>query len=125
MNELLARLRVAMRHAQTPQDEIQEFRNGDLVVDVVGRNVKIRGEAVKLTATEHSLLLQFVKNAGTVLSHRHLMKEVWGPHRTDEVQTLRVHMAQIRKKLEKDPSSPRLSVTESGVGYRMPLLDEE
>jgi two-component system KDP operon response regulator KdpE len=69
--------------------------------------------------------MQFVKNAGKVLTHRHLIKEIWGPYRTDETQTLRVHMAQLRKKLEIDPSKPMLFITESGVGYRMLVLEEE
>jgi two-component system KDP operon response regulator KdpE len=68
--------------------------------------------------------MQFVKNAGKVLTHRHLMKEIWGPYRTEETQTLRVHMAQLRKKLEDDPSVPTLLITEPGVGYRMRLLEE-
>ena len=124
VDELVARLHVAMRHAKQPHDELREFRNGHLYVDLVTRTVKKGEELVKLTATEYDLLLLFVKNAGKVLTHRHLMKELWGPYRNDETQTLRVHMAQIRKKLESDPSFPKLFITESGVGYRMPLLDE-
>jgi two-component system, OmpR family, KDP operon response regulator KdpE len=124
IDELIARLHVALRHAKQPQDELREFRNGHLHVDLVARTVKKGDELVRLTATEYDLLLQFVKNAGKVLTHRHLMKELWGPYRNDETQTLRVHIAQLRKKLESDPSLPKLFITESGVGYRMPLLDE-
>jgi two-component system KDP operon response regulator KdpE len=82
--------------------------------------VKVKGSPVKLTATEYSLLMQFVKNAGKVLTHRYLMKEIWGPYREDETQYLRVYVAQLRKKLETDPARPKLFITESGVGYRMP-----
>ena len=78
-----------------------------------------------MTSTEYSILMQFIKNAGKVLTHRHLIKEIWGPYHNDETQTLRVHMAQLRKKLEIDPGKPRLFVTESGVGYRMHLLEDD
>jgi two-component system KDP operon response regulator KdpE len=124
VNELIARLHVALRHARSPGEEAREFRNGRLVVDIVNRTVAAGGAQVRLTATEYSLLMQFVKNAGKVLTHRHLMKEIWGPYRTEETQTLRVHMAQLRKKLEDDPSVPTLLITEPGVGYRMRLLEE-
>jgi two-component system KDP operon response regulator KdpE len=124
IDELIARLHVAMRHAKQPKDELKEFRNGHLYVDLLTRTVKKGEETIRLTATEYDLLLQFVKNAGKVLTHRHLMKELWGPFRNDETQTLRVHMAQLRKKLETDPSFPKLFITESGVGYRMQLIDE-
>jgi two-component system, OmpR family, KDP operon response regulator KdpE len=122
--ELIARLRVSLRHARLGKEELREFRNGSLFVDLVNRIVKSGDAQVKLTATEYSLLMQFVKNAGRVLTHRHLMKEIWGPYGAGETQTLRVHMAQLRKKLEADPGAPKLFVTESGVGYRMPLLGE-
>jgi two-component system KDP operon response regulator KdpE len=120
VNELIARLRVALRHGREGGDDVKEFQNGDLFVDLVSRMVKVGGSPVKLTATEYSLLIQFVKNAGKVLTHRHLMKEVWGPYREDETQYLRVYIAQLRKKLETDPARPKLFITESGVGYRMP-----
>jgi two-component system KDP operon response regulator KdpE len=123
VNELVARLRVALRRGREGAEEITEFRNCNLHVDLVNRVVKLGGSPVKLTATEYSLLLQFVKNAGKVLTHRHLMKEIWGPYREDETQYLRVYIAQLRKKLEADPSRPTLLVTESGVGYRMPVVD--
>jgi two-component system, OmpR family, KDP operon response regulator KdpE len=123
VNELIARLRVALRHGREGAEEVKEFQNGDLFVDLVNRIVKVGGSPVKLTATEYSLLFQFVKNAGKVLTHRHLMKEIWGPYREDETQYLRVYIAQLRKKLETDPSRPKLFITESGVGYRMPVVD--
>ncbi len=121
VNELVARLRVALRHGGEGADEVKEFRNNTLYVDLVKRIVKINDSPVKLTATEYALLIQFVKNAGKVLTHRHLMKEIWGPFREDETQYLRVYIAQLRKKLETDPARPTLLITESGVGYRMPV----
>jgi len=125
VGELIARLHVSIRHGQKPGEELREFKSGNLFVDLVNRIVKNGAEKVNLTSTEYSILMQFVKNAGKVLTHRHLIKEIWGPYRTDETQTLRVHMAQLRKKLEIDPSKPRLFITESGVGYRMLLLEGE
>jgi Response regulators consisting of a CheY-like receiver domain and a winged-helix DNA-binding domain len=124
VNELIARLHVSLRHSQKPEEEIREFRNGNLYVDVVNRIVKNADKQVSLTSTEYSILMQFLKNAGKVLTHRYLIKEIWGPYRSDETQTLRVHMAQLRKKLETDPAKPRLFITESGVGYRMHLLED-
>lgn len=124
VNELIARLHVSLRHSQKPEEEIREFRNGNLYVDVVNRIVKNADKQVNLTSTEYSILMQFIKNAGKVLTHRHLIKEIWGPYRSDETQTLRVHMAQLRKKLEIDPGKPRLLITESGVGYRMLMVEE-
>jgi two-component system KDP operon response regulator KdpE len=123
VNELIARLRVALRHGLDGADDIKEFENGELFVDLVNRIVKVGGLPVKLTATEYSLLIQFVKNAGKVLTHRHLMREIWGPYREDETQYLRVYVAQLRKKLETDPARPKLFITESGVGYRMPVAE--
>jgi two-component system KDP operon response regulator KdpE len=123
MGELLARLRVATRHSQ-PVPESPEFRNGHLYVNFVHRLVTINDQPVKLTATEYNLLLLFIKHAGKVLTHRQILKEVWGPHTVEQTQYLRVYMAQLRKKLELDPNQPQLFITESGVGYRMTLIDE-
>jgi two-component system, OmpR family, KDP operon response regulator KdpE len=123
VNELIARLRVALRHGREGADEVKEFQNAGLFVDLVNRIVKVNGSPIKLTATEYDLLIQFVKNAGKVLTHRHLMKEIWGPFREDETQYLRVYIAALRKKLETDPARPKLFVTESGVGYRMPVIE--
>lgn len=124
VNELIARLHVALRHAHHPEEEMTEFKNGNLFVDILNRVVKSGGNQVKLTATEYSLLMQFVKHAGKVLTHRHLMKEIWGPYHENETQYLRVYVAQLRRKLELDPAQPQLFVTESGVGYRMPILND-
>jgi two-component system KDP operon response regulator KdpE len=124
MGELMARLRVVFRHAQ-PVQESQAFRNGHLDVDLVHRLVKINDQPVKLTATEYNLLMLFIKHAGKVLTHRQILKEVWGPHTVEQTQYLRVYMAQLRKKLEIDPNQPQLFLTESGVGYRMALVEEQ
>jgi two-component system, OmpR family, KDP operon response regulator KdpE len=115
--ELLARLRAAHRHA-LPAAESPVFRAGDLEVDLTARVVKLKGQQVKLTATEYSLLRIFEQHAGKVLTHRQILKEVWGPNYTDQTHYLRVYIAHLREKLETDLSKPRLITTESGVGYR-------
>lgn len=124
MGELLARLRVATRHAQ-PVPESAEFRNGHLYVDFVHRLVKANEQPVKLTALEYDLLLLFIKHAGKVLTHRQILKAIWGPHNIEQTQYLRIYMAQLRKKLELDPAQPQMFLTESGVGYRMVLMEDE
>ena len=116
--ELLARLRVAQRHA-LPAAENSVFRSGDLEVDLAARVVKLGGQEVKLTATEYSLLRLLVQHAGKVLTQRQILKEVWGPNAVEQTHYLRVYMAHLREKLERDPSQPRLFLTESGVGYRL------
>ena len=116
--ELLARLRVAQRHA-IPSQEIQVFQSGKLEVDLAARLVRLEGKDVKLTATEYSLLRLFVQHAGRVLTHRQILREVWGPNYEGQTHYLRVYVAHLREKLEPDPSKPRLIVTEPGVGYRL------
>ena len=116
--ELLARLRVAQRHA-LPVAENSVFRSGDLEVDLAARVVKLGGQEVKLTATEYSLLRLLVQHAGKVLTQRQILKEVWGPNAVEQTHYLRVYMAHLREKLERDPSKPRFFVTEPGVGYRL------
>ena len=116
--ELLARLRVAQRHAQ-PISETAIFRSGDLEMDLTARVVKVKGKEVKLTATEYSLLRLFVQHAGKVLTHRQLLREVWGPTYVEQTHYLRVYIAHLRDKLESEPSKPRLITTEPGVGYRL------
>jgi two-component system KDP operon response regulator KdpE len=116
--ELLARLRVAERHA-LPSAESALFRAGALEVDLTARVVKLKGQEVKLTATEYSLLRLFVRHAGKVLTHHQILKEVWGPNSVEQTHYLRVYIAHLREKLEADPSKPRLIVTEPGVGYRL------
>jgi two-component system, OmpR family, KDP operon response regulator KdpE len=120
--ELCARLKVALRHANKDiKDPV--FVNGPLTVDLINRNVKINSNLIQLSPTEYDLLVYFVKNVGKVLTHRTIMKEIWGPHRTEESHYLRVYMRQIRRKLESDPSQPTLFITEPGVGYRMVIFE--
>jgi two-component system, OmpR family, KDP operon response regulator KdpE len=116
--ELLARLRVAQRHAQ-PGAQASHFRTGQLEVDLAARVVKRNGKDIRLTATEYSLLRLFIQHAGKVLTHRHLLREVWGPNAVEQTHYLRVYIAHLRDKLETEPSSPRLIITEPGVGYRL------
>lgn len=118
MGELLARIRILLRH-KTPVQEGTVYAAGNLMVDLTARTVKKDGAPVKLTPIEYSLLIIFIKNAGRVLTHNYILKEVWGPSYEDETQYLRVFVAQLRKKLEEDPSHPKLFLTESGVGYRL------
>jgi two-component system KDP operon response regulator KdpE len=125
VGELLARMRVALRHAaregMDPQDE-PVFEVADLHVDLVRRNVRLRGEEVHLTPIEYKILAALVRHAGRVLTHRQLLQEVWGPSFGDQTHYLRVYMQQLRKKLEDTPAHPHYLRTEPGVGYR--LVDE-
>ena len=116
--ELLARLRVALRHAQ-PSADTAVFKAGRLEVDLVSRTVKVEGKPVKLTATEYALLQLFVRHAGKVLTHRQILKEVWGPTYVEQTHYLRVYMTHLREKIEANPAEPELFITESGVGYRL------
>jgi two-component system KDP operon response regulator KdpE len=118
--ELMARLRVAQRHAQPPMDEAI-FKSDQLEVDLTSRTVKVSDKPVKLTATEYALLQLFVKHAGKVLTHKQILKEVWGPTYVEQTHYLRVYMTHLREKIERVPSEPELLVTESGVGYRLIL----
>ena len=116
--ELIARIRVALRHAQ-PQDADAVFRSGTLEIDLTKRTVTRDGALVKLTATEYALLRLLVKSPGRVLTQTQLLREVWGPGSIEQTQYLRVFIGHLRKKLEVDPSRPRLILTEPGVGYRL------
>jgi two-component system KDP operon response regulator KdpE len=116
--ELLARVRAALRHRQTTEQGTI-FQSGSLYVDLANRIVKKNGEIVKLTPTEYSLLALFVRNSGKVLTHRYILKEIWGPTFEEESQYSRIYIAQLRKKLEEHPGTPKLFVTESGIGYRL------
>jgi two-component system KDP operon response regulator KdpE len=118
--ELLARMRVALRNRARAGDGPQTvFRTGDLSVDLVSRRVAIGEREVRLTRTEYNLLALLVRHAGKVLTHRQLLKDVWGPGSVDQHHYLRVYMGQLRHKLEDDPARPRYLVTETGVGYRL------
>jgi two-component system, OmpR family, KDP operon response regulator KdpE len=116
--ELLARVRTALRHRLT-LEEGTVFEGGSIYVDLTNRIVKKNGETIKLTPIEYSLLTLFVRNAGKVLTHRYILKEIWGPTFEEESQYSRIYVAQLRKKLEDDPTSPKLLLTESGIGYRL------
>lgn len=120
INELLARIRVALRHAGERGGEAPVVLEvGALQIDLGKRLVKLAGSEVHLTPTEYKLLAVLGKNLGKVLTHRQLLTEVWGSAYTAQTHYVRVHMAELRKKIEADPARPRLLVTEPGVGYRL------
>jgi two-component system KDP operon response regulator KdpE len=122
MGELLARIRVALRHAAKTEDEpVLTF--GELTVDLARRRVILRGEELKLTPTEYEILKHLALHAGKVVTHRQLLKAIWGPNYQDETHYLRIYIGQLRRKIEADPSQPSYIVTESGVGYR--LVDKD
>lgn len=120
--ELLARIRASMRHYQ-PEQKNPIFTNGNITVDFSTREVKKKGQIVKLTSTEFSILALFIRNSGKVLTHNYFLKEIWGKLYSDDTQYLRVYVAQLRKKLEDNHSRPKMFITESGVGYRMILTE--
>lgn len=115
--ELLARLRAAQRKTR-PEEEVSVFKSGDLVVDLSARVVTRDGHEVKLTATEYALLRLFVRHPGRALTHRYILREIWGPKSEEHRQYLRVYVTHLRQKIEVDPATPRLIKTESGIGYR-------
>jgi two-component system, OmpR family, KDP operon response regulator KdpE len=121
IDELLARMRVVLRHAARASAETGEtvFTTGALRVDLQRRQVFVSEKEVHLTPIEYKLLIALVRSAGKVLTHRQLLKEVWGPLHVDEAQYLRGYMRQLRNKLEANPTYPRYLVTELGVGYRL------
>lgn len=120
-SELLARIRVAQRHSQRWTQETEEpiFSVGGLRVDLAHRQVLVDDTEVHLTPLEYKLLTTMVRYAGRVVTHRQLLREVWGPSYVDENHYLRVYMGQLRHKLEADPTRPRYLITEPGVGYRL------
>jgi two-component system, OmpR family, KDP operon response regulator KdpE len=119
--ELFARIRVALRHARhSTQGRIEPILTvGEIVLDLDKHTVTVAGSEVHLTPIEYKLLALLLKNAGKVLTHRQLLKEVWGAAYAENTQYLRVYMVQLRHKLERDPARPRYLVTEPGVGYRL------
>ncbi len=125
--ELLARIRVALRTAsriqgtEGPPETILSF--GNVVINLLSRQVTAHGKEVDLTRLEFELLRILVQNAGKVLTHRFLLKEVWGPHAAGESHTLRVFISNLRKKVEEDPTRPKYIQTEQGVGYRLNIDD--
>jgi len=126
VGELLARIRVAFRHAvaahNSENSQVSELNIGSMRVNLSNRQVTIDGKEVHLTPTEYRLVALLAKNAGKVLTHKTLLRDVWGPGSITETQYLRVFMANLRRKLEADPAQPRYLMTEIGVGYR--LVDE-
>ncbi|WP_242392404.1 response regulator [Anaeromyxobacter oryzisoli] len=118
VNELLARLRVALRHAQASPEQPPVFEAGPLRIDLARREVTVNGAEVRLTPTEYRVLALLARHAGKVLTHRQILREVWGPNAT-EAHYVRVQVAELRKKIEADAARPRLLVTEPGVGYRL------
>ena len=116
--EFLARLRVARRRG-APMADNAVFRSGRLEVDLSSRQVLVQGKEIKMTPTEYSLLRLLVRNAGKVVTHRQILKEVWGPNYGEQTHYLRVYIGHLREKLEVNPSRPELLVTEAGVGYRL------
>ncbi|MDX8518254.1 response regulator transcription factor [Mesorhizobium dulcispinae] len=121
MNELVARIRVALRHKFQQPGEKPVFQTGDLSVDLVKRIVKVEGKDVKLSPKEYDILRMLVQYAGKVLTHQFLMKQLWND--STDVQYLRVYVRQLRQKIEKTPDQPRYIITETGVGYRLRDVD--
>jgi two-component system KDP operon response regulator KdpE len=121
VDELLARIRAALRHRLQQEGERPLFHSGDLTVDLVRRIVTVRGAQVKLSPREYDLLRLLIQHAGKVLTHRMMLKEVWGGDA--DVQYLRIYIRQLRQKIEPDPERPSHILTETGVGYRLRILD--
>lgn len=121
--ELMARIRVALRHAIRPMEHIQAdiFATANLKVDLHNRVVTLDDEEVHLTPIQYRLLVVLVKQAGRVLTHQQILKEVWGPSYQENAHYLRIYMSQLRQKLELDPTQPKFLLTESGVGYRLKI----
>ena len=120
-SELVARIRVALRHAASASHEADEaaFKVGELQVDRLRRHVSLGGTEVRLTPTEYKLLTTLIRHAGKVVTHQQLLREVWGPAHTDQAHYVRIYMAHLRHKLEAEPARPRYLLTEPGVGYRL------
>ncbi|WP_269268043.1 response regulator [Vibrio cholerae] len=118
--ELMARIRVALRLAPSTESvEQTRFELGDLVLDLVLKQVTKAGEPVKLTKTEYNILKLLAKNMGKVLTHKQILKEVWGGNYVEHHHYVRIHVAQLRHKVEDNPAQPRFILTENGVGYRL------
>ena len=119
MDELLARVRTALRHRLQTQGEAPVFRCGDLAVDLVRRIVTLKGAEVRLSAKEYDVLRLLIAHSGKVLTHQFILREIWGPANVEDVQYLRVYIRALREKLESDPTRPQYVLTETGVGYRL------
>lgn len=124
VNELLARIRVALRHAaRSPLPAATSWTVGPIEIDDGRHEVRVRGEPVHLTPIEYRVLVFMAKNAGRVLTHRQILHEVWGPGSGSQTHYLRVYMTHLRRKVERDPARPELLLNEPGVGYRLRDLD--
>lgn len=124
VGELTARLRAAVRRARSSDSPLpQPVVTGDLIIDLISRQVSVHGHAVKLTKTEFNFLALLARHLGQVLTHRQLLLGVWGPEYEFETHYLRVYAAQIRQKIEPDPARPHYLLTETGVGYRLSLIE--
>jgi two-component system KDP operon response regulator KdpE len=121
VEELMARIRTAQRHAQPHQEEAI-FTSGQLQVDLTRRLVSVNGELVKLTPTEYALLRLLIQHADRVLTHQQILRAVWGPEYVHETHYLRVYFAQLRQKIEANPALPEIILTEPGVGYRLVVV---
>jgi len=121
VNELLARMRVALRHTKTAASagEVTRMEFGALRIDLVRREVTLEGKEVHLTPIEYKLFVLLAQNAGKVLTHQQILKDVWGPSCANQPHYVRVYMAELRKKIEVNPARPKLLVTEPGIGYRL------
>jgi two-component system KDP operon response regulator KdpE len=119
--ELLARIRVALRHTAGASHEADQaaFKVGELQVDLLRRHVAVGAAEVRLTPIEYKLLTTLIRHAGKVVTHQQLLREVWGPTHTDQAHYVRIYMAHLRHKLEAEPARPRYLLTEPGVGYRL------
>jgi two-component system KDP operon response regulator KdpE len=125
IGELLARMRVALRHRGTRMDaSITNYLHGDLEVDLSTRRVTLGGQPQHLTPTEYTLLARLVRSAGRVVTHRALLADVWGPEYVEHTHYLRLYLGQLRAKLEAEPAEPRHLLTEPGVGYRLAEPDD-
>ena len=125
IGELLARMRVALRHrGTTVQAVLTQYRHDGVTVDLATQRVRRHGQAVHLTPTEFKLLARLVRSAGQVVTHRQLLADVWGAEFVEHTHYLRLYMGQLRAKLEADPAEPALLLTEPGVGYRLMESDE-
>mgnify|MGYP001196908527 CR=1 FL=1 len=119
VGELLARVRAHLRRRETGNAVSSVFTFGDVVVDLVKRTVERNGEAVHLTSTEYRLLTVLIRHAGRILTHGQLLRDVWGPNHNEHSHYVRIYMANLRQKLEKDPTQPEHLLTEIGMGYRL------
>lgn len=122
VEELMARIRTAQRHAQPKPEEVI-FTSAQLQVDLSRRLVRVSGQPVKLTPTEYALLRLLIQHAGKVMTHQQILRAVWGTEYVNEIHYLRVYFAQLRQKIEVDPALPKIILTEPGVGYRLNTIE--